>query len=317
MSGAHNHHHHHHGHHVNDRGVHDLGEREEFSRRLWFGIAINIIFVLIEAGFGFWEGSVALLADAGHNTTDIIGLVIALLSLSLAKYPAKGRFTYGLGSATILAALANALLLLVAAGAIAWEAIHRLGEYSPAISGYSVTLVALLAILVNGATAWMLHSGGKKDINIKAAYIHMLGDALISLGVVVSGLLIEWSGWNWIDPVTSLIIVAFIIYSTWGLLIDSIHRMLGAVPLHIDMKEVAQFLLTQTGVRDIHDLHIWSLSTQETALTVHLVVPEPSEGDSMLTEIARELNRKYKIDHSTFQIERGDEECPLRERHRA
>lgn len=300
----------HHSHSHSHSHSHLRSHSSAAERTLIAGIILNILFVVLETGYGLWSHSLALLADAGHNVTDIIALVITWLTGMLARRAPSERFTYGLGGSTFLAALSNALLLLVVVGGIAWEAIERLFA-APIIPGFSITLVAVLGILVNGGTAWLLRPAKSEDLNLRGAYLHMLGDAAVSAGVVIAGIAIAATGSYWIDPLTSLIIILVIIYSTWGLLRDSIAMMLGAVPAAIDRKEVKAFLLALPGVTDIHDLHIWPLSTRETALTAHLIMPEGHPGDSNLTNFAEGLKNRFGIGHSTLQVETNGAECPL------
>ncbi len=267
-------------------------------------IALNLLLVLIQFGFGFIANSTALMADAGHNLSDVLGLVLALLASVLGRRPPRGRYTYGLRSSSILAALTNAVLLLLASGAIAWEAVQRMLA-PPPVAGLTVTLVAAAALVVNGFSAWLLLRGQKSDLNVRGAYLHMLSDAAISLGVVVAGLAIMATGWNWLDPVVSVVIVALIVAGTWGLLREALDLILSAVPAGIDPGEVAGFLRERPGVRDVHDLHIWGMSTTENALTAHLVMPDGYPGDEVLDAISEGLRARFGIGHSTLQVEQG------------
>lgn len=274
----------------------------EFGRAFLVGIVLNTVFVAVEAAFGFLSGSMALVADAGHNLSDVLSLALAWAAAAAAKRPASARFTYGYKSSTILAALANAGLLLVAVGAILFETIGRIGE-PPAVQGETMVWVAAVGIAINTATALLFFRGRKDDLNIRGAYLHMAADALVSFGVVVAGLLILWTGARWIDPVASLVIVAVIACGTWGLLKDSIKMSLLAVPEGIDVAAVSAYLARLPGVSAVHDLHIWPMSTTETALTAHLVMPSGHPGDAFLAKIAQDLAHHHGIGHATVQIE--------------
>jgi cobalt-zinc-cadmium efflux system protein len=271
--------------------------------RMGIAVALNLVFVVVEGGFGFISNSVALIADAGHNLSDVLGLVCAWGALMLGRRPPGAKFTYGLGRSSVLAALANAVLLLLACGAIAWEAASRLGS-PPPVAGRTVMIVAAIGIALNGLSAWMLHAGSHGDLNRRSAYVHMLSDAVVSAGVVLSGLLIIWSGWSLIDPIVSLVIVAVILVSTWRLLRDSLTLSLDGVPASVNSSAVMSYLADQRGVTDVHDLHIWALSTTSTALTAHLVVPDRGAEDALLTALAPDLKRRFQIQHATLQIER-------------
>ena len=259
--------------------------------------------MVIEGGFGFLSNSVALIADAGHNLSDVLGLVCAWTAMFLGRRPPGARFTYGLGRSTVLAALANAVLLLLACGAIAWEAVGRLAA-PPSVAGATVMGVAASGIVINGLAAWLLHAGSHGDLNRRSAFIHMLGDAAISGGVLLSGALIVFTGWNRLDPIVSLLIVAAILVSTWGLLRDSLHLSLDGVPSSVNSAAVMSYLADQRGVTDVHDLHIWALSTTNVALTAHLVVPDRGAEDALLHSLTPNLKRRFHIDHATLQIER-------------
>lgn len=300
------HHHHHegpcdapgHAHH------HHHGDPDKQAAAFRVAIVLNTVLVAAQFGFGFVANSTALMADAGHNLSDVLGLVLALTAAVLGRRAPSGRFTYGLRSTSILAALANAVLLLLASGAIAWEAVQRVLA-PPPVAGLTVTLVAAVALLVNGFSAWLLMRGQQSDLNVRGAYLHMAADAAISLGVVVAGLLIMATGWYWLDPLVSLSIVALIVYGTWGLLRESVELILSAVPAGVDAVAVAAFLRAQPGVTEVHDLHIWGMSTTESALTAHLVVPGGYPGDAALDGIVAALRERFGIDHSTLQIEQG------------
>ena len=256
----------------------------------------------MEATFGFLSCSMALVADAGHNLSDVLALLLAWGASVAAKKPATARFTYGFKSSTILAALANAGLLLVAIGAILFETVNRLTDPQP-VAGMTVVVVAGIGIAINAFTAWMFMRGRKDDLNIRGAYLHMAADALVSAGVVIAGLVILATGAAWVDPLTSLMIVAVIAWGTWGLAKDSVKMGLHAVPENIDESEVDNFLSDQTGVEAVHDLHIWPMSTTETALTAHLVMPGGHEGDAFLSGLSDELKHRFGIGHATIQIE--------------
>jgi cobalt-zinc-cadmium efflux system protein len=308
--GAHHHgHSHDHGHGHSHGHVH--APPKGHGRAFAIGIALNSLFVAVEAGFGFLSGSMALVADAGHNLSDVLSLVIAWGASVLATRPPSARFTYGFKSSSILAALANASLLLVALGAITVETVRRLIEPQP-VEGGTVVIVALIGIVINTATAVMFMRGRHDDLNVRGAFLHMAGDAAVSAGVVIAGLLIQRTGAQWIDPVTSLVIVAFIFWGTWGLLKDSLKLGLLGVPPHIDEGKVRHFLAHQPGVSAVHDLHIWPMSTTETALTAHLVMPGGCPGDAFLHELAHELEHDFGIGHATVQVEReADAACAL------
>jgi cobalt-zinc-cadmium efflux system protein len=230
-------------------------------------------------------------------------LICAWTAIVLTRRPPGGKFTYGLGRSSVLAALTNAVLLLVACGAIAWEAAMRLAS-PPAVAGTTVMGVAAIGIVLNGVSAWLLHGGSHDDLNRRSAFIHMLGDAAISAGVLVSGALIVYTGWNWLDPAVSIVIVAIILVSTWSLLRDSINLSLDAVPEGVNSTAILSFLSGQQGVTDVHDLHIWALSTTSVALTAHLVVPDREADDALLGSLTPNLKQRFRIDHATLQIER-------------
>lgn len=274
----------------------------DFGKAFVIGIALNSALVAAEGIFGYLGNSTALMADAGHNLGDVLGLVVAWSASIAARRAPGGRFTYGLRRTSILAALANAIFLLVATGAISLEAVERLRSPEP-VSGSIVMIVAAIGILINGATAMLFASGRKGDINIRGAFIHMAGDAAVSAGVVISAALIMLTDWLWLDPLTSLLICAAILWSTWGLLRASIDLSLDAVPLGTDLEAVRQFLLERPGVSKVHDLHVWPISTTETAMTCHVVMPGGHPGDDFLMESARLLRSSFRIGHSTLQIE--------------
>jgi cobalt-zinc-cadmium efflux system protein len=273
-----------------------------FGAAFAIGIALNSAFVIVEGLFGYLSNSMALVADAGHNLSDVLGLVVAWVAAILSKRAPSPRFTYGLRGSSILAALFNAMFLLVAVGAIGWEAIQRL-LYPEPVAGVTVIVVAAIGILVNGATAYLFASGRKDDLNIRGAYLHMAADAAVSGGVVVAGLIILFTGWAWLDAATSLAISAVIIWGTWGLLRDSTAMSLSAVPSSIDPAAVRGYLENCSGVAEVHDLHIWPMSTTEVAMTCHMVMPAGQPGDAYLMEVARRLEADFGIQHTTLQIE--------------
>jgi cobalt-zinc-cadmium efflux system protein len=276
---------------------------EGVSLRMGIAVALNLVFVVVEGGYGFLSNSVALIADAGHNLSDVLGLVCAWGALLLGRRPPGAKFTYGLGRSSVLAALVNAVLLLLACGAIAWEAASRLAA-PPPVAGRTVMAVAAIGIVLNGISAWMLHAGSHGDLNRRSAYIHMLSDAVVSGGVLLSGLLIVFTGWSLLDPVVSLVIVAVILIGTWRLLRDSLTLSLDGVPASVNSSAVMSYLADQRGVTDVHDLHIWALSTTSVALTAHLVVPDRGAEDALLTSLTPDLKRRFRIQHATLQIER-------------
>jgi cobalt-zinc-cadmium efflux system protein len=296
-------HSHHHGHSHGPGGHHHAPA--SFGRAFAIGIILNTVFVIVEAGYGFLSGSMALVADAGHNLSDVLGLIIAWGATILSGKSPSQRFTYGFKSSSILAALLNAALLLVALGAILLESIQRLFNPEP-ISGQTVMIVAAIGIVINTATALLFLSGSKGDLNIRGAFLHMAADALVSAGVLISGLLILLTGKLWMDPVTSLVIVVVIAIGTWGLLKESVKMSLLAVPPGIDHRKVDAYLRHAAGVADVHDLHIWPLGTTETALTAHLRMPGGHPGDAFLMQLSSELKTRFRIDHATFQIELSD-----------
>jgi len=318
MSGNH-HHGHNHGHshahgHDHSHGHHHHGEVSH-GRAFAIAIVLNAVFVAVEFFYGFLANSTALMADAGHNLSDVLGLALAWAAAILAARKPSARYTYGLRSSSMLAALVNGMLLMAACGAIAWGAAEQLSDPVP-VQGLTVSVVAGIGILVNGFSAWLFMKGSKDDLNIRGAYLHLAADAAISLGVLISGLIVMATSWSWLDPVVSLVIVLFIAKSTWSLLRESIDMVLAAVPFNVDPAEVEQFLLARNGVTAIHDLHIWSMSTTDTALTCHLVMPGGYPGDQAIDEIARELREKFSIHHTTLQTEQGTTEhaCCLQER---
>ena len=296
------HHDHHHGHHemVQARGL-----------AFPLAIVLNLAFVIAEIAAGMISGSMALLADAGHNFSDVLSLLLAWGASVLAARPPSARFTYGLKSSSILAAIANAALLWVALGAILVETIRRLADPAP-VAGVMMMAVAAIGIVVNGACAFLFAKGRQQDLNLRAAFQHLLADAAVSAGVVLAGLLVYLTGARWVDPVTSLAITGVIAWGSWSLLRDAVKMGLLAVPDGIDESAVRGFLAAQPGVSAVHDLHIWPMSTTETALTAHLVMPGGYPGDAFLHELAHELEHDFAIGHATVQVETsGGAECAL------
>jgi len=303
--------HDHHGHtHSHSHAAPDYG------RAFAVGIAANLVYLIAEAGFGLWADSLALLADAGHNLGDVLGLALSWGAAMLSRRGPSRRFTYGLRSTSILAALGNAGILLIVTGGIAWEGIWRLAHPVP-VGGAVVAWVAGGGIVVNGATALLFLAGRRRDLNVMSAFAHMAADALIAAGVVVSGVVIALTGWLWVDPAVSLVVSAVIVYATAGLTKQALGLVLDAVPSGIDAAAVRDHLLAAPGVTGLHDLHIWGMSTTETALTCHLVMPGGHPGDAALAALAHELDEGFGIDHATIQIEVGDtdEICALTPEH--
>ena len=300
---AHDAHAHEHEHGHDDGHAHAHGPVDAVTARMAIALVLNLTFVGVESTFGFLSNSVALIADAGHNLGDVLGLGFACGAVYLARRPPGGKFTYGLGRSSVLAALANAVLLLLACGAIAAEAIGRIAS-PPSVAGLTVVGVAAVGIVLNGVSAWLLHAGSHGDLNRRSAYLHMLGDAAVSAGVLASGAVIWFTGWSWLDPAVSLLIVAVILVGTWGLLRDSVHLSLDGVPAGVSSTDVLSYLSRQQGVTDVHDLHIWALSTTSVALTAHLVVPDRRADDALLGSLTPSLKKRFRIDHATLQIER-------------
>jgi len=298
--GSHDHNDHGHGHSHGIGGhVHALAS---FGKAFAIGIALNSAYVLAEAFYGVAAHSLALLADAGHNLGDVLGLAAAWGASVLGRRKPGGRYTYGLRRTSVLAALGNAVVLLVVTGGIAWEAIRRLADPEPT-GGITIMVVAAAGIAVNGITAWLFMSGRKGDLNIRGAFMHMASDALVAAGVVVAGGLISWTGWHWLDPAISLVISAVIVVGTWSLLRDSVNLSLDAVPNGIDQDAVSACLRALPGIVKIHDLHIWGMSTTETALTAHLVRAEEALDDGLVQRACQEVRKRFGIGHATFQVE--------------
>jgi len=274
----------------------------DFGAAFGVGVGLNLAFVVVEAGYGFHADSVALISDAGHNLGDVLGLSAAWLATVLVRREPSERYTYGLRGSSILAALFNAVFLMATVGAISLEAVRRFAEPAP-VAGLTMTVVAAIGVAVNGVSAALFASGRRGDINIRGAFLHMASDALVSVGVVVAGLVILFTGWLWLDPAVSLAINAVIAWGTWGLLRESLDMSVAGVPSAVDAGEVRAFLAAQPGVSSVHDLHVWPMSTTETALTCHLVMPAGHPGDAFLHALAANLARQFHIGHSTVQIE--------------
>lgn len=293
---SHDHHHHHHF--------------ETQSRVLMLGMVLNLLFVVIEATAGWWVGSLALLSDAGHNLSDVASLALVWMANKLALRKATQHYTYGFGKGTILVAIINAFTLLIMVGAIGWEAIDRMNP-AHGIDGMTVAWIAFAGIIINGFTAFLFFKDKEKDLNTKGAYLHMAADALISLGVLLSGVIIYFTHWFWLDAVTSLLIGIVIIAGSWQLIKDAWRLSLDGVPSTIDARAINDFLLSVPGVSSLHDLHIWAMSTNTTALTVHLVVPQ--ENDTLISFVKDELHKQFGIEHTTIQIEKlSQAECGQR-----
>ena len=282
------------------------------GRAFAIAIVLNLGFVGVEFFYGYLANSTALMADAGHNLSDVLGLMLAWGAAILAKRQPSARYTYGLRGTSMLAALFNGMLLMAACGVIAFEAVQKLITPDP-VAGLTVSVVAGIGILINGFSAWLFMAGSKDDINIRGAYLHLAADAAISLGVLLAGLAVRYSGWNWIDPAISMVIVAIIVWSTWALLTQSLRMVLAAVPDNVNRAGVEQFLRAHPGVAEVHDLHIWAMSTTENALTAQLVVPAGYPGDVTVDAISQVLKDQYSIDHSTLQVRLGamQQECCL------
>jgi len=295
-----------HPHHHHDHAAPD------YNRAFAIGVVLNLVFVVVEVVYGVLANSLALITDAGHNLSDVMGLLLAWGASYLAAKRPSLRRTYGYSRAPILASMFSGLLLLAAVVLISWEAIRRLFEPSEPV-GQTIMIVAGIGVLINSLTAWFFVSGKDHDLNIRGAYLHMAADALVSLGVVISGLVIWKFGLNWFDPLSSLLIAVVIFWSTWHLLKDSLNMAVDTVPRDLDPHAVRQWLSGQPGVAGLHDLHIWPMSTTETALTAHLLMPEPPADDTFLHALASQLQQEFNISHATIQIERSDEGHPCRQ----
>ena len=306
MSATENHHHNH----PHPHSAHGHSHAPaSFGRAFAIGITLNAVYVVIQVLFGIAAHSLALVADAGHNFGDVLGLVLAWWASHLTSQPATDRRTYGLRRSSILAALTNAIFLLIAVGGISWEAIRRFGNQTD-VAGSIVIWVAAVGIVINLGTALLFQSGSHSDLNIRGVFMHLAADAAVSFGVVIAGIIILFTGWRWLDPAVSLLISAIIVYGTWGLLRDSFNMALDAVPPGVDVAAVREYLTGVPGVTNAHHLHIWALSTTETALTVHLVKPDPANDDGVLSLVHQELEERFHIGHATIQFEReNQQEC--------
>ena len=280
-----------------------------YNRAFAVGIGLNLIFVGVEIFYGLLANSSALLADAGHNAGDVLGLVFAWFAMWVAKKKPKGRYTFGYKKTTILISVLNAMLLFGAVGAIGWDAAGKFANPDP-VAGNQIIIVALIGVVINTITAIMFIKGQKEDLNIKGAFLHMAADAAVSLGVVIAGIIIINTGWYWVDPVMSFIIIAVIMWGTWRLFVDSVNLALDAVPRNIDVNKVREYILSKDNVVDIHDFHIWAMSTTQVALTAHVVV-ERMPDDDFLSLLQYEMNSKFKIPHTTFQIETANGSCTV------
>ncbi|HEX2934317.1 MAG TPA: cation diffusion facilitator family transporter [Bacteroidales bacterium] len=283
---------------------HGHSEPLNYGKAFAIGIGLNVAFVAIEIIYGLIANSSALLADAGHNASDVLSLVFAWTATWLATVKPKGKYTYGLRKTTILVSILNALLLFGAVAMIAWDAIGKL-KHPESVAGSKVMLVAAIGVVINTITALLFMKGQKEDLNIKGAFFHMAADACVSLGVVVAGWLISITGKQWIDPITSFVIILVIVWGTWRLFIDSVDLALDAVPKHINLEKVRAFLLAQDGVEAVHDLHIWAMSTTKVALTAHLTVQDGIKAN-IIGDLQHELEHEFGINHTTLQIENAD-----------
>jgi cobalt-zinc-cadmium efflux system protein len=296
----HDHEHDHHG----DHAGHHHPPPDELNRAFLIGITLNVAFVVIEFVFGLLADSLALIADAGHNLSDVLSLLLAWGATRLARRDATPHRTYGFRRGTILSSLISSILLLVAMGAIAWEAVLRFRAPAP-VDGTLMIAVAAVAVMVNGMTAWLFAAGRHTDLNVRAAFLHMAGDAAVSVAVVLGGIGVVTMGWLWLDPVITLLIVTVILIGTWGVLSESLDMAFDAVPKSVDPHDVREFLQKLPGVAGIHDLHIWAMSTTETALTAHLIMPGGHQDDHFLRQVAAELEQRFRIAHTTLQVEHG------------
>ena len=282
---------------------HDMNLGNAFK----IGISINIVFIIVEAAYGFFSNSMALVADAGHNLSDVLALVFSWIAVILSQRKPTLKFTYGFRRSTILIALLNTILLLAAVAFIVWETIQRLGKPLE-INSNSVITVAAIGIAVNGFTAWLFMKGKKHDLNIRSAFVHFIADALVSLGVVVAGIIMAFTGIVWVDSLVSFAIIAVILYSSYHLLIDSVNLALDAVPENVNIQAVRDYLKSLPEVSDIHDLHIWALSTTDAALTVHLATNTQTDV-AFITNIQHQLHQQFDIEHATIQVEYGKADC--------
>jgi len=281
-----------------------------YTKAFVIGVILNIAFVAIELGFGFIKDSMALISDASHNFSDVLGLLLAWGATALMSSKPTLNRSYGFRRVTIMASLISSVLLFAGMGAIIWESVARIGNPSN-VNGYTIMGVSAIGFVINGITALMFYSGKDRDLNIKGAYLHMIGDAGVSLGVVVTGAIIIFTDWNWLDPVISILIALIIVFASWELLQDSLNLIIDMVPKNVNPVEVKNYLINLPDVEEVHDLHIWAMSTTENALTVHLVMPKKTNNDSFLKRVSNELLVKFGIHHSTVQIEQNafDEFC--------
>ncbi|WP_459717101.1 cation diffusion facilitator family transporter [Paraburkholderia sp. 2C] len=300
------------GSHSHSHGHHHHAPVEGQGRAFALAVALNVTIVIVQAIYGVLAHSTALLADAGHNLSDVLGLLLAWGAIWLAKRRPSARYTFGLGSSSILASLANAGLLLFACGVIVAEAIGRLFNPAP-VAGLDVFVVATVGMIVNGFSAWLFMRGQKEDLNIRGAFLHMVADAAVSAAVAVSGLVILGTGATWLDPVMSIVVVLVIVYGTWGLLRDSLSLAMNAVPPGVDLQRIRDYLAAQPGVTDVHDLHVWALSTTGNALSAHLVMPSGHPGDHAVDGIVAVLRDEFQMHHATLQVDMGTTEhrCTL------
>ncbi len=297
-------HQHDHDHDRHDGHRHDHPPPDALNRAFIIGIGLNVGFVVIESAFGVFADSLALIADAGHNLSDVLALLLAWGATRLARRDPTPHRTYGYRRGTILSSLISSILLLVAMGAIGWEALLRFREPAP-VAGGLMMIVAAVGVVINGLTAWLFASGRHTDLNVRAAFMHMAGDAAVSVAVVIAGVGVLTLGWLWLDPAISLLIVGVIVLGTWEVLSESLNMAFDAVPKDVDPHDVREYLQRLPGVRGIHDLHIWAMSTTETALTAHLLMPEGHQDDHFLRQVAEELEVRFRIAHTTLQVERG------------
>ncbi len=282
---------------------------DNFNLAFAVSVSLNLLYTVVQAFYAISANSMSLLADAGHNLGDVLGLLLAWGASWLLTRPASERYSYGYKRTSILAALLNASILVGASCLIAYESINKF-FHPENVAAMTVIVVALVGIVINTGTALLFFKDRHSDINIKGAFLHLASDALVSLGVVIGAAVIYYTDWHWVDPLIGLLIVATILYSTWGLLIDSVNLIMDAVPRHIDQKAVRELLLSHKGVKTIHDLHIWGLSSKEIALTAHLIVPDQSFTDEDHQTFAHDLKHKFKIGHVTLQVEQGKNEFP-------
>ncbi len=299
---AHTHSHEHHHHHTE--------QLTSLNGVFILSIVLNLAFVLVETGVGIWSGSLGLLSDAGHNLSDVFSLLLALIAFRLSASHATKRFTYGYRKSSVLISLLNAIILLVAVGVILVESVHKLLDLSSfSVNGSAISWTAGVGILVNGFTAWLLMKQQKHDVNTRGAFLHMLADTLVSVGVVISGIVISLTGWHWIDPVIGIIIAIIILISTWELLSESLRLSIDAVPESIDPDEIVSEMKEVPGVADVHHLHIWPISTTQVALTAHVALEDPTTMAETLPAIKEHL-KEHGIDHSTLEVEAAGVPCP-------